>query len=491
MNTATATATATTATATASESTPHPTHAAADAAVAATVRRDYHCVCGAAIFLRNSQCVNCGRALGYVVETGRVEALEPAEHDGQWQVVRADPNQPDAPPKSSGIDAPLPTAPEGRYLRCANLNRAPACNWLVAVEQVQAAEGAASPEAVGADAGTTDAAGQGPAPVARQCLACSLNRTVPDESDPEQALNWSRVEVAKRRLVSSLLALGLPVKSRLTDDPERGLVFDLLAPTEAAPQVLTGHDEGLITLNLAEADDAYRERVRQQMHEPYRTMLGHLRHEVGHYYWDRLVRDSGWLQSYRDCFGDERLDYSEALNRHYQQGAPADWPQRYISAYASMHPWEDWAESWAHYLHMTDGLGTARSFGLEPKSVAVDDMATPSSDDASGDGRSDGFDALFEDWLQLTRVLNEMSRSMGQQDFYPFYVSPAARAKLHFVHRVITQPAPAMPEPAAPADDATNASAGDPANAGAPAAPAAAVPASDQASDQAAEVAPG
>lgn len=447
------------------------------------VRRDYHCVCGAAIFLRNSQCVRCHRALGYVVETARVEAIEPAEIDGQWKVVRPDATNPSAAPATSGIDAPLPAPPEQRYFRCANLNKPPACNWLVPVPQVAAAQ-ALPPE--GQEPSDVVAPGA-PAPVALQCLACSLNRTVPDETQPEQALNWGRVEFAKRRLVSSLLALGLPVRSQLTDDPARGLAFDLLAPAPGGAPVMTGHDNGLITLNLAEADDAYREQVRQQMHEPYRTMLGHLRHEVGHYYWDLLIQGSGWHQPFRELFGDESADYGEALKRHYDSGAPAGWEQRFISAYASMHPWEDWAESWAHYLHMTDGLGTARSFGLDPKSVSVDATADDGSgprDPVAGTVDDGDFDGLFEDWLQLTRVLNEMSRSMGQSDFYPFVVSPAARAKLRFVHQVITQP---PPEVAAPVGDAVQGGAPAPASippqpsGGMPSAPVPAMPAAQQA----------
>ena len=117
---------------------------------------------------------------------------------------------------------------------------------------------------------------------------------------------------------------------------------------------MTGHDNGLVTIALAEADDAYREQSRVAMHEPYRTLLGHFRHETGHYFWDRLVRDRGRLEACRAMFGDDRQDYGQALQAYYDNGAPADWQSRFVSMYATSHPWEDFAETWAHYLHIVD-----------------------------------------------------------------------------------------------------------------------------------------
>src|SRR5262249_50270393 len=156
--------------------------------------------------------------------------------------------------------------------------------------------------------------------------------------------------VAKRRLVYTLLALNLPLVSR-QEDRESGLSFEFLAdPADpAAPRVMTGHAGGVITVNVAEADDAERERRRLQMNEPYRPLLGAFRHEIGHYYWDRLIRGSARLAAFRETFGDERADYAEALDRHHAGGPPGDWQDRFVSAYASSHPWEDWAETWAHY----------------------------------------------------------------------------------------------------------------------------------------------
>jgi hypothetical protein len=174
------------------------------------------------------------------------------------------------------------------------------------------------------------------------------------------------------------------------------------------------------------------------MHEPYRTLLGHFRHEVGHYYWDRLVDGTPWLELFRQAFGDERDDYSSALQRNYQQGPPPDWPTRFVSAYASSHPWEDFAETWAHYLHMADSLVTAHSFGLQTGEVATELQShKPDSLLRPGDPDAERFLYFVNRWISLTAVMNELTRSMGQLDFYPFVLSPPAVAKLQFVHMVI------------------------------------------------------
>jgi hypothetical protein len=319
-----------------------------------------------------------------------------------------------------------PTAEEGtwrlhdddsarRYRRCANYDSGLACSWLV--EHDEAARIA-------------------------QCRSCRLDRTLPDLGQPENQKLWARVEGDKQRLVASLIALGLPVASRTVEDRERGLAFDLLRGTGAAQAVMIGHADGVITLDIDEADDARREAIREQMDEPYRTVLGHLRHESGHYYWARLIERGPWLQPFRALFGDERADYAAALQRHHAAGPPAGWPQSHVSAYASSHPWEDWAETWAHYLHITDTLDTALSFGVDaarsgllrdPFAAAVLFRGGPPPRDAD----EPPFLALLNAWIELTGVLNELSRSMGVRDFYPFVLSEAAVTKLHFVHRVM------------------------------------------------------
>jgi hypothetical protein len=266
---------------------------------------------------------------------------------------------------------------------------------------------------------------------------------IPDLSQPDAALLWGRVELAKRRLVSSLIGLGLPVRSRLDEDPQRGLAFDLLRPPPGGPPVVTGHAEGVITLDVEEADDAHRESLRAALREPYRTLLGHLRHEIGHYYWWRLVGQTRWQAPFRTVFGDERQPYDAALEAHYQSGPPADWQDRHVSAYASAHPWEDWAETWAHYLHMVDTLDTASSFGFDARGAGLRyESFTPDALYRPSLAGATEFLGFVNSWIELTGVLNELSRSMGQPDLYPFVLSSAAVAKLQFVHLVATIRAP-------------------------------------------------
>ena len=191
---------------------------------------------------------------------------------------------------------------------------------------------------------------------------------------------------------------------------------------------MTGHADGLITINIAEADDAERERRRNAMGEEYRTLLGHFRHEIGHYYWDRLIRDSAWIDDFRKLFGDEREDYAQALQRHHQQGPPADWEQSFVSAYASSHPWEDWAETWAHYLHMTDTLETAVESGLSLRPKRPDEPALK-PDIAVVSRRPSPFDQLIERWFPLTYLLNNLNRGMGLPDAWSSVLPEPARSR--------------------------------------------------------------
>ncbi len=201
--------------------------------------------------------------------------------------------------------------------------------------------------------------------------------------------------------------------------------------------MLTGHDLGDITINIAEADDAERERRRTAMHEPYRTLLGHFRHEVGHYYWDRLVRDAPALIPYREIFGDEREDYGEALKKHYKDGPPTDWREHYVSAYATTHSWEDFAETWAHYLHIVDTLETARSFGIrvEPTGLAAAETLATKVDFSPY--TADSIEPIVKAWVPLTFAINSLNRSMGLRDFYPFVLTPTIIEKLGFIHDLV------------------------------------------------------
>ena len=358
---------------------------------ASTRSRSYTCQCGKPVFFRNSACLSCGAQLGYDPELTTLIALEEGA-------------PPDSLVRHGDTGGKL-------YQRCANFDTAAGCNWLVPH---------GSPEPL--------------------CRACCVNRTIPDQSDPQNQLLWGRIELAKRRMMSQLLDLGLPALSKEKEDPEHGLAFDFLRALPGEPPVMTGHASGVVTLNVEEADDSVREKVRAAMHEPYRTLLGHLRHEVGHYYWDRLIWDSPWLDDFRTLFGDERESYADALKRHYDNGAPEDWDQRFVSTYASSHPWEDWAETWAHYLHIEDTLVTALSFGLGAGDVEIDTEPFTKDvlwqPDVAGAGE---FLELLNAWVELTGVLNELSRSMGVHDFYPFVLNRPVVAKLQFIHCVVRE----------------------------------------------------
>ena len=312
-------------------------------------------------------------------------------------------------PLAGVFTALAPSASGERYVVCKNAIDHGACNWAVPVSD--------------------------DAPF---CRACRLDEIIPNLSSDHAVEAWLRVERAKRRLVYTLLELGLNVESR-RERPSGGLGFAFKEDVGGA-RVMTGHDEGLITLNLAEADTPFREKLREQMGEAYRTLLGHFRHEIGHYYWDRLIRGSSYVEAFRAEFGDESASYDEALKRHYENGAPPDWPERFVSAYASMHPWEDWAESWAHYLHMVDTLGTARSYGLALQPDAGGGTSRTSLSELKVTTRNlhfDDFDDLLKGWVPLTVALNSLNRSMGHADVYPFVLSATAIRKLRFAHDVI------------------------------------------------------
>jgi hypothetical protein len=268
------------------------------------------------------------------------------------------------------------------------------------------------------------------------CRSCRLTRVIPDLSVPTHRDAWFRLEVAKRRLVYTLLSLKLPLASK-QDDPARGLAFELLAdaPAGQAP-ILTGHADGIITLNIAEADDAERERRRTELHEPYRTLLGHFRHESGHYYWDRLIRGSERIEAFRELFGDERQDYAQALAYYYQTGPTANWFERFVTTYAGAHPWEDWAETWAHYLHMTDSLETAAACGVSIRPRRTDEPLLWQAPGQAG-SPSASFERLIDSWFPLTYVLNSLNRGLGLPDAYPFVLSTPAINKLRFVHETV------------------------------------------------------
>jgi hypothetical protein len=325
--------------------------------------------CGQVVFFGDFLCLRCQSPLGYDHERGSVVALTEVA-DGRLVDLRSSART---------------------WQRCSGRQQT-GCNWLV------------------------------PQHSQAMCTSCSLTRTRPADSDVSGMTEFVKAESAKRRLLFQLRELGLPIQPR-DDEAGTGLAFDLLS--SAATKVITGHDNGVITLDLAEADPEHRERLRRELGEPYRTLLGHFRHEIGHYYWSVLVTEGDLLDACRAIFGDDRLDYGQAMSTYYAapESGPAAWSNTYISQYATMHPYEDWAESFAHYLHIHDTLQTATSFRLGV---------------ADGD---DSFGAMMDRWLELTLGLNEVNRSMGRDPLYPFVLAPAVIRKLAFVDRVIRQQA--------------------------------------------------
>ncbi|OQP84143.1 hypothetical protein BTR14_20245 [Rhizobium rhizosphaerae] len=355
--------------------------------------------CNNPVHFDNTVCVSCNSRLGFLAQSMKMYALAPAGVDDagheQWTIIGDN---------------------QTAVHFCENAAH-DICNWLVPVSENQPF-----------------------------CIACRYNRIVPVTDNPEGLSNWQRISQAQRHLFYSLLRFNLPRPGRDVD-PEGGLVFDFLADEVDANgnviPAMTGHEDGLISLRAAEANDATRESVRLKMGEPYRTLLGHFRHEIGHWYFAVLVADNPeMLEKARALFGDEREDYAAALQRNYEQGPPADWQNRFISTYASCHPAEDFAECWAHFFHIVDTLETARSFGLSTDPRRHEDMAAEVDFDPY---RAANAQLLVDAWVPLSVAMNSIQRSMGQADSYPFILSQPVIDKLDFINELIrTAPHAAM-----------------------------------------------
>ncbi|MCV7008338.1 putative zinc-binding metallopeptidase [Mycobacterium gordonae] len=337
--------------------------------------RDFHCPnCGQRLAFENSECLSCHSSLGFSLNQMALLVIAKRDEDSEHAGAVA----------------------ANEYQLCANLYVAE-CNWLVPV---------------GHPGGL--------------CESCTLTIERPNDNDTVGLAEFARAEAAKRRLVAELHELNLPIIGR-NQDPAYGLAFRLLS--SAHENVMTGHENGVITLDLAEGDDVHREQLRVEMEEPYRTLLGHFRHEVGHYYFYRLIRSPEYLRRFNELFGDPDADYQAALDRHYSQGAPQGWQETFVSSYATMHPAEDWAETFAHYLHIRDTLDTSASCGLAPAAATFDRPPLGPS----------AFPTIIEMWLPLSWSLNMVNRSMGHDDLYPFVLPPAVLDKMQFVHTVIEE----------------------------------------------------
>lgn len=296
-----------------------------------------------------------------------------------------------------------------RWAQCAN--RDWACNWLV-----------------------------NPATGRTTCDSMEFIRGRPDSDDTVALEKLADAAHWLRRLIYQLDHLGLPLDSY--QDREGGLAFDMFSSLALGEPVTIGHANGVITIDLAETLDDRRERLRIKLGEPYRTMLGHLRHEVGHYYQSILVEQPGGqlLDECRALFGDERISYADEIARHYRFGAPEHWRDSHISEYATMHPWEDFAESFAHYLHITDTMETAGASGMMLSSQRINDYDGPPVSPRFDYG-SEHFGAMLQDWHWVSTFFNRINRSMGKADLYPFEINEVVASKLAFVHKVVTSSA--------------------------------------------------
>jgi hypothetical protein len=337
--------------------------------------RDFICPkCGQHLAFENSVCLSCNSRLGFSLTDMAFLVIESGDEGSQPGFVNAD-----------------------EYQLCANLYLAE-CNWLV--EKV---------------------------PVRKLCTSCALTRTRPSDADIKALAAFAVAERAKRRLIAELVEMKLPIVGR-DEDPNYGLAFDLLSSENE--KVFTGHANGVITLDLAEGDDVHREQLRVSMDEPYRTLLGHFRHEIGHYYYYRLVDQvPDCKATFGELFGDPDADYQAALDRHYQNGPPPEWEGDYVSSYATMHPAEDWAETFAHYLHILDTLDTAAAFSIAPAAATFERKVLGPS----------GFDQIIDMWLPLAWSLNMINRSMGKEDLYPFVLPTTVLDKMRFIHTVVEE----------------------------------------------------
>ncbi|MDQ8201827.1 putative zinc-binding metallopeptidase [Pelagicoccus sp. SDUM812003] len=337
--------------------------------------KNFYCAtCGSRVFFSNSVCLSCGTKIGFDLKSSEMVAVSSDSEDQAFKP-------------------------------CQNYSQHGTCNWAIKADSEKVF-----------------------------CRSCELTETIPDLSLPENKVAWAKLEEAKRRLVFNLDRLGLKTIPRSEAQPD-GLCFRFLADSQEpdAEPVLTGHASGVVTINIVEANDSERERRRAALGEPYRTLVGHMRHEVGHYFWDLLVGDDD-RTAFRDLFGDETIDYGEALKKHYQNGPPADWPSSYISSYATAHAWEDWAETWAHYLHMMDSVGTAYHSRVRiNRTRKSDPYFNYSKVDLSC------FDSIITAWPALACTINSFNRSLGMPDAYPFVTPPKVVEKLRFIHELVAK----------------------------------------------------
>lgn len=372
--------------------------------------------CGHAVFFENVRCGHCDALLGYLPGErcmGAFEAEEvPAAADAAAAPADTTTAAPPPTPATPSASAPrwrrvgeaCASAGDQPFTPCANRVQHDICNWML-------------------DPGD-------PGPL---CRSCRLTSVIPDLTVAGNTLRWAAIEAAKRRLMFTLIDHGLDPEPKASPTDTKGLALQLLGAVPGGPPVMTGHAGGTVTINIAEADDVEREATRVAFGEPVRSLLGHLRHEFGHYLQQRWITGPA-AEACRAVFGDEREDYAAALARYHAEGPPADWQQRFVTAYASAHPFEDWAETCAHVLLVSDAVQTAESWGLRLDGPVA--RARPKS------SRSQPMDrVVIEHWLPVAQFLNAMNRSLGLRDSYPYLMPDAVLQKMALVQRLLADAA--------------------------------------------------
>jgi len=366
----------------------------------------YNCTCGNRIYFENTQCVVCQKEIGWCEACSRMTALEPAGDTNGAGGENASPSEFVCGHSNCGA----------RLRKCQNYAVENICNRCFPGTPAEAPQPGDVPATVESSDGL--------------CMSCELTKTIPDLSVAGNREKWARLEAAKRRLLYSLDRLGLPYCGL-----EPKLSFDFKADVEppknewrksgAKEIVYTGHAAGKITINIREADDAVREQLRVQFHEAQRTLIGHFHHEIGHYFWETLVAGKQERQFIK-AFGDHNAPpYADAMAAYYQNGPRVDWAQSFISLYASAHPWEDFAETFALYLDM----------------VSVLDTATHLFKSIRSNFRSRSVRILVERYQEVGVLVNEFNRTVGLIDLVPEVVVEPVVDKLEFIHSLVKRAA--------------------------------------------------
>jgi hypothetical protein len=350
--------------------------------------------CGNQLFFDDSVCMRCNRDVGWCPVCEAITDV--TTNSGAF--------------RCSGCNTPV--------VKCFNYASHNVCNRFVASDRAEGSQGKTSEGVF--------------------CDCCRFNRTIPDLSVKGNQEKWYLLEAAKRRTMYDLTMLGFPFGTE-KDGVKPGLLFDfkgdsiperLYREMVGGQKIFTGHVNGVITINIQEADSVERERLRVNMNEARRSLLGHFRHEFGHYMWDVLVKDRR-EGDFVALFGNHHdPDYDVALKNYYEKGPKPDWQFNYVSAYATMHPWEDFAETFLVYLDMTSALDTACHGRLIPEAPLTD------------------VEVMVNSYQELGIALNEMNRSIGLPDFLPEAMPVPVRDKLRFIHglrEIHTQPTEPQP----------------------------------------------